>query len=367
MSVPVLDPTRESDYDDVAALAAQLCGTPIALVSLVDREAGRDSALCAQAMRSDEIMQVADARADPRFRDDALVTGEPFVRFYAGAPLIATSGHRMGSLSVIDREPRLLTPDQRRGLRTLARQVVTQLELRRYAHGMADVRRQLSEADQLKDQFLARITHELRTPLTSITGYLEILEDADMVAGAGAAFVTRIRRNSERLVTLVDDMLLASRLAGGHVDLERAGADLAALAREAGAQHTALAAGKGLTVVTDAVQAVPAHVDVRRIGQALDRLVRNAIKFTDHGSVTVAATTRAGRPVLEVRDTGVGIDPAERDRVLAPFRRASAAERAEAQGSGLGLSIVAAIADAHGGTVEIADNLTGGTTVTLTF
>ncbi|MFI7598158.1 ATP-binding protein [Actinoplanes sp. NPDC049681] len=363
MSVPVMEPTHdipaESDYDDIAALAAHLCDTPTALVSLVDRERPWPArSFCARAMDGDDVMEVADARLDPRFRDDALVTGEPFVRFYAGAPLIASSGRRMGVLCVIDHEPRRLTAAQRQGLQTLARQVVSQLELRRYAHGTAD---------RIQEQFLARITHELRTPLTSINGYLELLEDADMVAGAGSAFVERIRRNSERLIALVDDMLLASRLASSGLVLERADTDLAGLAREAGALNSALAAGKGLTVAVDAVQAVPAHVDARRIGQALDRLLLNAIKFTDHGSVTVAAATRAGRPVLEVRDTGIGIDPAERDRVLAPFRRANAAERAEVQGSGLGLSIVAAIVHAHGGTVGITDNLAGGTTVTLTF
>ena len=377
----ILDTPAERDYDDIAALAAQLCGTPIALVSLVDSdrqwfksrvglqvcETDRSSSFCALAMHGDEVMQVPDAHLDPRFADNPLVTGAPHIRFYAGAPLVTPGGQRLGSLCVIDREPRLLTPGECRSLRTLARHVVTQLELRQYARGMAEAHRRLSEADHLKDEFLARITHEVRTPLTSINGYLEVLQDAQLVAGPGAAFLERIQRNSDRLMALVDDMLLAARMRDRHVRLNRTSTDLASLARTATEQNSALATSRNLTITADAARPVVAEVDTRRIGQALDRLILNAIKFTERGSVTVAAAVRDGRPVLEVRDTGIGIAPADRERVLAPFRRSSAAERAEIQGSGLGLTIVAAIVDAHGGTVEISDNYAGGTTITLTF
>lgn len=141
----ILDSPSEQPFDDLALLASQICGTPIALVSLVDSErqwfkarvnfdqseTPREVAFCAHAILGDDVLVVPDTRADQRFASNPMVVGAPRVRFYAGAPLVTSDGHALGTLCVMDQKPRELTPDQTEALRALSRQVVTQLELRR--------------------------------------------------------------------------------------------------------------------------------------------------------------------------------------------------------------------------------------------
>ncbi len=133
------------ELDDLARLASRFCGTPLALVSSVERErqafharvgtsvaeTPRDVAFCAHAILGHDVMEVPDAAADARFAENPLVTDDPHVRFYAGAPLVTPDGFAIGTLCVLDRRPRELTEEQRDGLRVLARQVMAQLELAR--------------------------------------------------------------------------------------------------------------------------------------------------------------------------------------------------------------------------------------------
>jgi anti-sigma regulatory factor (Ser/Thr protein kinase) len=141
----ILDTDPEQAFDDLTLIASQVCGTPIALISLVDedrqwfksrvgiqaRETSRSVSFCAHAIRQQGIFTVTDAMNDPRFRDNPFVHGDPHIRFYAGAPITTPDGYPLGTLCVIDHVPRKLTDDQNRALQALERQVTAQLELRR--------------------------------------------------------------------------------------------------------------------------------------------------------------------------------------------------------------------------------------------
>ena len=378
----VLDTPPEQDFDEIAGLAAQLCQTPIALVSFVDAdrqwfkaraglevcETPRSDSFCAHAMRHEDVMQVPDALLDPRFATNPLVLGEPHIRFYAGAPLRSAAGAPLGTLCVIDHEPRLLTPTQSAGLATLARHVMVGLELRQHLRtGNDEATRRLERVERVKDEFLSRVTHELRTPLTSIHAYLEALDEDELPPGVSSRFLATIRRNSDRLLRLVDDMMLAAQLRSDAITLEMGPVDLAELAATAVRQNHGLAEAKGLTLRAVAATTVPAYADGARMAQAIDQLVLNAIKFTHRGGITISAALRDGQPTLSVADTGAGMPDDDRERLFRAFRRSAAAEQAEVPGIGLGLTIVKSIIERHGGVVGIESMPGRGTTVTITM
>ena len=166
----ILDTAPGQEFDDITLLASQICGTPIAMISLVDAdrqwfkskvgtqtsETSRDIAFCAHGILQAEVFVVNDARADERFADNPLVTGESQVRFYAGAPLMSSDGHALGMLCVNDPKPREITDDQKRALQALSRQVVAQLELRRHVKQLQQTvaDRQLAEAELVRERNL---------------------------------------------------------------------------------------------------------------------------------------------------------------------------------------------------------------------
>jgi two-component system sensor histidine kinase/response regulator len=163
----ILDTLPEQEFDDLTKLAAGICGTPVAMVSLVDanrqwfkskvgfdtNETPRDQAFCAHTILKPEVMVVPDAQADPRFKDNPTVAGPPHIRFYAGAPLITQDGFALGTLCVVDTVAREMSADQRRALLALSRQVVSQLELRRSVSDMLRVIRERRTAEEELAQF----------------------------------------------------------------------------------------------------------------------------------------------------------------------------------------------------------------------
>lgn len=378
----ILDTEAEPEFDDIALLAAEICGTPIAMVSLVDddrqwfkakvgvdySEGCRDTAFCSHALEGSDVLEVWDAALDPRFVDNPLVTGEPYVRFYAGAPLRVESGVSLGTVCVIDHQPRRLTPCQRRSLRALARHAAAEIELRTYARRTADVTRRVVELEELKSRILTTVSHELRTPLSSIRGYLELLLDDSepLDPQTGRDFLGVMQRNAHRLTQLVDDMLLATKVGAEGLEVTRTPIDLAELVSAVVVGSRPLAEHKGLTLMFDKPGPVIVGGSHRELTQALQHVVLNAIKFTAGGVVTVQVIGEP-TPTVLVTDTGTGVDADDLPRLFDPFYRTGTAESAAVQGPGLGLTLVRAIVHAHGGHVELRSRLGAGTSVALSF
>jgi signal transduction histidine kinase len=220
----------------------------------------------------------------------------------------------------------------------------------------AEQNRELRELDALKDDFVASVSHEFRTPLTSIRGYAELLLDpaTGPLNDDQRHFLKTVDRSSMRLLRLVGDLLFIAQLDAASLSLKLVPLALCDVVANAVDAAQPAAEAKSLTLSAEISDQPEVVGDEARLGQLVDNLISNAIKFTPAGSVTVTLRTHDGHAEIAIRDTGIGIPEAEQRRLFERFFRSSAANLHAIQGSGLGLSIAKAIAEGHGGTIDLS-------------
>jgi signal transduction histidine kinase len=223
------------------------------------------------------------------------------------------------------------------------------------------------ELDRMRDAFVATVSHELRTPLTSISGFLEMMQDEeDRLDDTGRQYLNVIRRSTERLYSLVEDLLLVAQIEAKRVELNLADVDVAELAARAVEAMRPAAGEKGVTLEMVSNHPSTARGDQVRLTQVLDNLVSNAVKFTDRdGVVTVTVNGNGDGVELVVEDTGIGVSSEEQGQVFTRFFRASTATKRAVPGTGLGLAISRALVEQHGGTISFSSREGEGTTVTV--
>lgn len=364
-----MDTVAESTYDAITYLASQICGVPIALISIVDEDrqwfksrvgldvgwTPRDQAFCGYAINDPEhLLVVPDAAADLRFADNPLVQSDPNIRFYAGAPLMTSSGSALGTLCVIDREPRQLTADQEQSLRALSIQVMALLELRRTVRLVEERGRQLEEATRQRDSFMAAVSHEIRTPLTSVIGYIELLrdgipdEDRPNVMDTVARLATDVRH-------LIEDLLVSSRAQADSLTV-------AAVPMRLETQVTEVLAGMDPAIlerVTLDLGSAQVTADPARVRQIVRNLVTNARRYGGpHIRIETGSDGTCGR--LGVIDDGDGVPDEDRLLIFQPFQQARGSRHIAAS-VGLGLPISRLLAERMGGSLVYRRH--GGDTV----
>jgi PAS domain S-box-containing protein len=236
-------------------------------------------------------------------------------------------------------------------------------ELRRRAHA-------LEEADRRKDEFLAMLSHELRNPLAAIHGGLHVVARAAPGSEQTARALAIVERQTTHLARLVDDLLDVTRISRGKITLRTERVDLAVVVRRAAEDQRATFASRGVALAI-ATPPEPAWIDgdPTRLAQVVGNLLQNSAKFTSsggHATVDVAVDAASGDAIVRVRDDGVGIAPELLPRIFEPFTQAAVGlDRADG-GLGLGLAVVRALVELHGGRVAIASEGVGrGTEITI--
>jgi len=218
----IVDTLPELTYDDIALLAAEICEVPISLISLVEKdrqwfksvvglevnETSRAVSFCAHALNGEGVLQVQDSLQDERFARNELVLGDPGIRFYAGAPLRTPDGYTLGTLCVIDRVPRTLSPRKLRALEALARQVMIQLELRLKAIEVDKASTALRQTEKLAavGRLASAISHEINNPLQSVTNLLYMAENSS-TGEQTRSYVAQAQEELSRVTQVVTQTL----------------------------------------------------------------------------------------------------------------------------------------------------------------
>jgi signal transduction histidine kinase/CheY-like chemotaxis protein len=379
----LLDTPPESSYDDIVMLASRICQTPVAMVTLIDgdrqwfkarvgvdmQQTPRSLAFCNYPVAQKQTFIVPDLAADPRFQGHLFVSGEPHVRFYAGAPLLSAEGHALGSLCVVDLVPRHLTDEQVKGLEALARQVVREIQMREQVRDLRQAKEEAQQASASKSQFLANMSHEIRTPMTAILGYADLLDDTQLPQAQRESFVQTLQRNGRHLLKLINDILDLSKIEANKVVLEQVGCSPGQLISECAGAIRSAAEEKGVGFSVEIRSALPErfYTDPTRVRQILTNLLGNALKFTNAGEirllVRVEPVAAESWIVFEVIDTGIGLTPEQLERLFQPFTQADSTTTRKFGGTGLGLAISRRLAQLLGGDIGVTSAAGRGTTV----
>lgn len=363
----LLDTLPEKDYDDITRIAADICGVPMSLISLIDNdrqwfkskigiddpETARDISFCSHAILSPEdIFIVSDPANDERFHDNPLVTGDLNIAFYAGIPLVNNTGNALGTLCVIDNKPRILTKAQKETLRALARQTVAHFEIRLKNKELNEQKAQMETLNQDLSRFAYVVAHDIKSPCSSLAMSTSYLKTAysQVLDSDGMKLLNMMEETSLSAIKMVEGILNHTQ-AVNKSEIEKEFFTLSSIMYEL---------KKVVTVPADFTLKVKnAEIELYSsrymLLQILLNLCNNAIKYNDKefGEITLSVSDEGTKYLFRVEDNGRGISKADQAKIFDLFSTLDVTDRFNNKGSGIGLSTVQRLVQKLGGEISI--------------
>ncbi|OLC52556.1 MAG: hypothetical protein AUH85_16785 [Chloroflexi bacterium 13_1_40CM_4_68_4] len=305
---------------------------------------------------------------DPNRIQHAHVPSSP-LPYVAHIPLSAR-GRAVGLLSAYFKQQRDISETEARALRTIARLVSVAKENADLVSELRDNNLALERANRLKSEFLASVSHELRTPMNAIIGYTKLMLDGldGDLTEQQIADLQRVGQAADNLLSLINGLLDLAKIEAGKMELNAEEVDMRVVIEEVIELIRPQADAKGLALEMDVPLVMPAaFADRARVRQVLVNLAANAVKFTERGSVTVAAAQADGWITMAVTDTGVGISPEAQTYIFDEFRQADSSTTRKYGGTGLGLAISKRLVALHGGRLWVDSAIGQGSTFRFTL
>lgn len=372
---------EEQEYNDITKIAAQICHVPIALVNLVGEnrqwlkpkigkeleEVSRDQAFCNYIIKhSDRPLVIEDAREESLVKNNQFVTGQPYFVFYAGFPLINSKGFELGTLCLLDHQPRTLLPHQISTLESLANQIVRLLELRRSRTTLTYCNYELEKKNNELEQFAFIAAHDIKSPLNSISSTVNFLmadESLELSESAKSA-IKPIDSSARQLRGLVDGILEYSRgdkillQQKEHFDLSKVIYNVASLF-DIRHVHQFIYPKEGINVFANKTA----------VKQILINLISNALKYNDKPKVVIEIGVSENERYYSffVKDNGAGVRKEDQLKIFDLFEILPIYGQHQLSNSGIGLATVKKLVDGLGGTVNLESTLGKGSKFEFTI
>lgn len=382
-ALELLDSEPEAVFDNLTELVADTFDIPIVAISLIDEsrqwfksiqgldvcETERDISFCGHAIYHKTPLVIENAAEDERFKDNPLVTGPPYIVFYAGVPLrYRFNNHEflLGTLCIIDHKVRTLSELELKRLQMFAYQVESLIGLRLSS-------RRLEQANKVKSAFMANMTHELRSPIAGVIGMLDILNLSELTT-TQQRHLELASKSAKLLLNIINDILDFSKLEANKVEAREDKFDLTKLFEDVfetfslrGKEtdknyHLSLDWNTDLVVVGDAT----------RLEQILLNLLSNADKFTQHGHIQLKASLveQSEKDITlscQVIDSGIGINANQIGRLFEPFEQLDNSSSKSYGGTGLGLAIAKKLCELMGGDISVKSESGKGSCFSFTI
>ncbi|MCO5949610.1 sensor histidine kinase [Mucilaginibacter flavidus] len=366
-SYNIFDTAEEGDFDAIASLASAICGVPIALITFIDEkrqwfkshkgteftENLRELSFCTHVIASDDdILIVPDARLDERFVDNPMVTGETQITFYAGVPLVNEDGFALGTLCVIDQQVQTLTADQEQALKTLGRQVIDKLELRRKVASLEKANQDLLNSNVLIQKFASMAAHDIKNPLSSILLTSQALKiRQEKLGDEGCQRLVDLNITSTKnLLELVEEMLAYSK-SPSLLLAKKQNFELNSLINKV---ISLLAVPENVGIILPS-QSHKLYFSIIALEQILINLLSNAIRYTNKEKSYIKIRFEQDDDFyrLEVEDNGVGIAEQYHEKIFSNNFTLKITDRYNKKGSGIGLSTVKDLLNVLNGNIYV--------------
>lgn len=383
----ILDTNPEEDFDQLVELASAICEVPISLVSLIDRdrqwfkakkgldldETSRDVAFCAHAILQDEVFIVENALDDIRFFDNPYVVNDG-IRFYAGMPIKTRNGKNLGTLCVIDREPKTLSPSQKRALEILGRQVINLMDLRLTNNRQKELitlldkqKEELKARNEFNSRLIKLLAHDIKSPLTSIKGGLDLILDGHMAPEEATEIFKDLSGSIGSTLQMVDDTLRWGLL-NMRKEIVRQPVYLHDLVEEIKDLYKFLLKSKHILFINNIPQDYIIYSDPEAVEIILRNFIQNSIKYTENGTIKVSANDDDCFHCISVTDTGRGMTPAQLKTINHQIGQLFSTPGTHGEkGTGFGLRMCLDLARAIGATIYATSEENKGTQFKLIF
>lgn len=377
----IIDTLPEQMYDDITAMAASICNAPIALITLVDKhrqffkshygidinQTPIEQSICSHTIKSGEaFFEIKDLRTDARFKEHPMVMEGRKIVFYFGVPLVSEDGIPFGSLSIINTETQELTDKQRGAMKSLAKQVVYLLELRKKNFLLEAYRRKLEGHSKVMEEFAFIAAHDLRSPLRGVNSFLKLLESKNDTSWdeKDRQYFNFIFENVQRMDKLVLDLLDYAKSYMTHTHNETVNTEelvrdiFHGLTKGYTTNRPELLLSEMPTVTSSAIA----------LTIIFQNLIANALKYQSGEKtpkIELSCKEKDTEWIFEIKDNGIGIEQENLAIIFEPFKRLH--NQSEFSGSGLGLAACKKIIETLKGTIRVTSEKNNGSVFTFTI